>query len=244
MVLFRLKHGMLENGATVDVTGTPVEDGTATYTVTVTAPTAGVFGTIPSGFTMPTINVEFTADPTKIVTSVILTGTGVSENTIEVEKGTSLEEAVNGISFALKNSDGIDLPTTGWTLSDFTSADYNADQEGTYTATATLSGSSDDAIIKDEALKTVTLTIKVKDSKPAGMYGDVNGDESVDDLDWMIVLSYTAGENVDEDLDTTTGRAFRAADVNIDSAIDDLDWMEILNYTAGEDCEERIGTSF
>lgn len=233
-----------ENGATVDVTGTPVEDGTATYTVTVTAPTAGVFGTIPSGFTMPTINVEFTADPTKIVTSVVLTGTGVSENAIEVEKGTSLEDAVKGISFALKNSDGTNLPTTGWSLGDFTSTDYNADQEGTYTATATLSGSSDDAIIKDEALKTVTLTIKVKSLAPAGMYGDVNGDESVDDLDWMIVLSYTAGENVDEDLDTTTGRAFRAADVNIDSAIDDLDWMEILNYTAGEDCEERIGTSF
>ena len=233
-----------ENGATVDVTGTPVEDGTATYTVTVTAPTAGVFGTIPSGFTMPTINVEFTADPTKIVTSVVLTGTGVSENTIEVEKGTSLEGAVNGISFALKNSDGTDLPTTGWSLGDFTSTDYNADQEGTYTATATLSGSSDDAIIKDEALKTVTLTIKVKSLAPAGMYGDVNGDDSVDDLDWMIVLSYTAGENVDEDLDTTTGRAFKAADVNVDGSIDDLDWMEILNYTAGEDCEARIGSNF
>lgn len=233
-----------ENGATVDVTGTPVEDGTATYTVTVTAPTAGVFGTIPSGFTMPTINVEFTADPTKIVTSVVLTGTGVSENAIEVEKGTSLEDAVKGISFALKNSDGTNLPTTGWSLGDFTSTDYNADQEGTYTATATLSGSSDDAIIKDEALKTVTLTIKVKSLAPAGMYGDVNGDDSVDDLDWMIVLSYTAGENVDEDLDTTTGRAFKAADVNVDGSIDDLDWMEILNYTAGEDCEARIGSNF
>lgn len=233
-----------ENGATVDVTGTPVEDGTATYTVTVTAPTAGVFGTIPSGFTMPTINVEFTADPAKIVTEVVLTGTGVTNNTIEVEKGTALADALKGISFELKNSDGTTLSSEGWILSEFASTDYNAEAEGTYTATATLSGSSDDAIIKDEALKTVTLTIKVKDSKPAGMYGDVNGDESVDDLDWMIVLSYTAGENVDEDLDTTTGRAFRAADVNIDSAIDDLDWMEILNYTAGEDCEERIGTSF
>lgn len=233
-----------ENGATVDVTGTPVEDGTATYTVTVTAPTAGVFGTIPSGFTMPTINVEFTADPAKIVTEVVLTGTGVTNNTIEVEKGTALADALEGISFELKNSDGTTLSSEGWILSEFASTDYNAEAEGTYTATATLSGSSENAIIKNESLKTITLTIKVKDSTPAGMYGDVNGDESVDDLDWMIVLSYTAGENVDEDLDTTTGRAFRAADVNIDSAIDDLDWMEILNYTAGEDCEERIGTSF
>ena len=188
-----------ENGATVDVTGTPVEDGTATYTVTVTAPTAGVFGAIPSGFTMPTINVEFTADPTKIVTSVILTGTGVSENTIEVEKGTSLEKAVNGISFALKNSDGIDLPTTGWALSDFTSADYNADQEGTYTATATLSGSSDDAIIKDEALKTVTLTIKVNDSTPAYKYGDVNNDGVIDYTDVGEIIAYITASSEGEE---------------------------------------------
>lgn len=77
-----------------------------------------------------------------------------------------------------------------------------------------------------------------------GIYGDVTGDEKVNDFDWIAVLNHTSGEIENADLDDETTAAFKAADVTLDGKINDFDWIGILNHTSGEIESELIETEF
>ena len=85
-----------------------------------------------------------------------------------------------------------------------------------------MSGSSDNAIIKDEALKTVTLTIKVKDSTPAYKYGDVNNDGVIDYTDVGEIIAYITASSEGEEYpfvdanDSEKTVPLQAADVTAD----------------------------
>ncbi len=71
------------------------------------------------------------------------------------------------------------------------------------------------------------LTVHINGSEPpapVGMLGDVNGDETVDNLDAVVILKYDAGIIEDEPAN---------ADVTGDELVDNLDAAKILKYDAG-----------
>ena len=63
---------------------------------------------------------------------------------------------------------------------------------------------------------------------PAYTLGDVNGDESIDVLDLLLILDYTLGRT-----DLSEGNRLAAADVNGDNGVDVLDLLRVLDYTLG-----------
>ncbi len=91
--------------------------------------------------------------------------------------------------------------------------------------------------------KVVTVEITVV-AAISGTYGDVDGLNGVDDMDWMYILDYTSGGNGFEGLDDPNSRAYKAADVDKINGIDDMDWMYILDYTSGGIGHENINTNF
>lgn len=70
----------------------------------------------------------------------------------------------------------------------------------------------------------VTVTVEGVVKTVTVLYGDVNGDESIDSIDASLVLRYAA--KLTEDLNTD------AADVNGDESIDSIDASLILRYVA------------
>lgn len=91
--------------------------------------------------------------------------------------------------------------------------------------------------------KVVTVEITVV-AAISGTYGDVDGLNGVDNMDWMYILDYTSGGNGFEGLDDPNSRAYKAADVDKINGIDDMDWMYILDYTSGGIGHENINTNF
>ena len=66
------------------------------------------------------------------------------------------------------------------------------------------------------------------------LYGDVNGDKAVDDLDEMVLARYNAGWD-DYGPGLKNNVVMANADVNRDNGVDDLDEMILSRYNAGWD---------
>jgi hypothetical protein len=79
-----------------------------------------------------------------------------------------------------------------------------------------------------------SYTIDPNITEPTASFGDVNGDDSVNSTDALILLSYDAGLSVPYSIDA-------CSDINGDGSVNSTDALIILSYDAGISVPYDIG---
>ena len=207
----------------VVVSGTPADDTTVAFTVTVTAP-ADAKGNIPSGFTYPTVNVTAAADLTNVVASIKAFKDDKEVFSVTVDNGTALEDAVAGITVKAYNKESTELETGKWDL-DWTCTGYNATVAGDYTATGTIKVKTGETVTATGYEgKTVSVTITVKEvvstiayGDPAGGDGIVIGDGEINISDVIYVFEHQYDDEVNEQ--NKRSDVYKDGEINITDVI-------------------------
>ena len=155
-----------------------------------------------------------------------------------------IHELIDSIKIAsgsVEDSYAVNAPGVTYEWVDGTALDTSAAGNSAQLKVTVSGESADGKFNITEKSATITITVV---AAVTGTYGDVDGLNGVDDMDWMYVLDWTSGGNGFTGLDDPTSRAYKAADVDGENGIDDMDWMYILDWTSGGNGHVNINTSF
>ena len=220
------------------------EKQTLVYTITIGENTAIEGVTIPQDGITFEVKVEVAPIPQPFtITNAKAMKNGVEVTAVNVENGTTAEEAIEAIVDAIDSVTvygANDEVETGWSAGKWAIADYDGTTAGTYVATAALvEPTTGDVKGKaDGTVTTVSVNVVVAEPVVTGLLGDVDDNGVVDDFDWMFIFDHTSyikdypglpGGIANSEGDPAV---ITRADVNKDGQIDDFDWMIIFDHTS------------